>query len=51
LARHGTLAHEYYAKYPECYDLNIDEKLIIDLSYNGQVIIRADEAHEELRRK
>ena len=28
LARHGTLAHEYYAKYPECYDLNIDEKLI-----------------------
>jgi len=31
--------------------LNIDEKLTVDLSYNGQVIIRADEAHEELRRK
>lgn len=28
LARHGTLTHEYYAKYPECYDQNIDEKLI-----------------------
>jgi len=31
--------------------LNIDEKLIIDLSYDGQVIIRAEEAHEGLRRK
>ncbi len=28
LARHGTLSHEYYTKYPECYDQNLDEKLI-----------------------
>ncbi len=28
LARHGTLAHEYYSKYPECYDQNINEKYI-----------------------
>ena len=28
LARHGTLSHEYYKKYPECYDQNLDEKYI-----------------------
>ncbi|MBN2154761.1 MAG: phosphoribosylformylglycinamidine cyclo-ligase [Candidatus Lokiarchaeota archaeon] len=28
LARHGTLHHQYYTKYPECYDNGIDEKLI-----------------------
>jgi phosphoribosylformylglycinamidine cyclo-ligase len=28
LARHGLLSHEYYKKYPECYDHNINENLI-----------------------
>ncbi len=28
LARHGLLSHEYYKKYPECYDQNLDEKYI-----------------------
>jgi len=28
LARHGTLSHKYYKKYPECYDHNIDEDLV-----------------------
>ncbi len=28
LARHGTLSHEYYNKYPECFDQNINEKFI-----------------------
>lgn len=28
LAKHGTLNHEYYKKYPECYDQNLDEKYI-----------------------
>ncbi|MHA2393642.1 MAG: AIR synthase-related protein [Promethearchaeota archaeon] len=28
LARHGVLSHEYYKKYPECYDHTIDEKLL-----------------------
>ncbi len=28
LARHGTLSHDYYKKYPEVYNKNIDEKLI-----------------------
>ncbi len=28
LARHGTLSHEYYKKYPECYDQNLNEKYI-----------------------
>ncbi len=28
LARHGTLSHNYYEKYPEVYNKNIDEKLI-----------------------
>jgi len=28
LAKHGILSHEYYKKYPECYDQNLDEKLV-----------------------
>jgi len=28
LARHGTLSHMYYSKYPECYNQNLQEKLI-----------------------
>ncbi len=28
LARHGLLSHEYYKKYPECYDQNLDEKFV-----------------------
>ncbi|MFX0134261.1 MAG: AIR synthase related protein, partial [Candidatus Hodarchaeota archaeon] len=28
LARHGVLSHQYYEKYPECYDQNLDEKYI-----------------------
>jgi phosphoribosylformylglycinamidine cyclo-ligase len=28
LARHGTLSHIYYEKYPECYDHNLDEDLV-----------------------
>ena len=28
LARHGTLSHDYYEKYPECYDQSIDEKYL-----------------------
>ena len=28
LARHGILSHEYYKKYPECYDHNIAESLV-----------------------
>ncbi|MHA1294120.1 MAG: AIR synthase related protein [Promethearchaeota archaeon] len=28
LARHGTLSHEYYEKYPECYDQNLNEKYV-----------------------
>jgi phosphoribosylformylglycinamidine cyclo-ligase len=28
LARHGTLIHDYYKKYPECYDQNTDKDLI-----------------------
>jgi len=28
LARHGTLSHEYYKKYPECFDENIEEKYV-----------------------
>ena len=28
LARHGILSHDYYKKYPESYNINIDEKLI-----------------------
>ncbi|MFX1420089.1 MAG: AIR synthase related protein [Promethearchaeota archaeon] len=28
LARHGMLSHEYYKKYPECYDQNLDERFV-----------------------
>ncbi|MHA2007946.1 MAG: AIR synthase related protein [Promethearchaeota archaeon] len=28
LARHGILSHEYYNKYPECYDHILDEKFV-----------------------
>jgi len=28
LARHGLLSHEYYTKYPECYDQNLDEEVV-----------------------
>ncbi|MFX1432161.1 MAG: AIR synthase-related protein [Promethearchaeota archaeon] len=28
LARHGVFSHDYYKKYPECFDSNIDEKSI-----------------------
>ncbi|KKL82836.1 hypothetical protein LCGC14_1980790, partial [marine sediment metagenome] len=27
LARHGTLSHDYYNKYPECFDQNINEEI------------------------
>jgi phosphoribosylformylglycinamidine cyclo-ligase len=33
LARHGTLSHEYYKKYPECYDEKLDEKLLFYGNY------------------
>jgi phosphoribosylformylglycinamidine cyclo-ligase len=28
LARHGVLSHDYFSKYPECYDRNLDDELI-----------------------
>ncbi|MFW9880360.1 MAG: AIR synthase related protein, partial [Candidatus Thorarchaeota archaeon] len=28
LARHGLLSHEYYTKYPECYNQDLEEDLI-----------------------
>ncbi|MFX1428340.1 MAG: AIR synthase-related protein [Promethearchaeota archaeon] len=28
LARHGVLSHDYFKKYPECYDHNIEENLL-----------------------
>lgn len=28
LARHGILSHEYYKKYPECYDRKLDETFV-----------------------
>ncbi|MFX1384779.1 MAG: AIR synthase-related protein [Promethearchaeota archaeon] len=28
LARHGMLSHEYYKKYPECYDQNLEERFV-----------------------
>ncbi|MFX1500889.1 MAG: AIR synthase related protein [Promethearchaeota archaeon] len=28
LARHGILSHEYYKKFPECYDQNLDENFV-----------------------
>ncbi|MFW9900080.1 MAG: AIR synthase related protein [Candidatus Thorarchaeota archaeon] len=33
LARHGILSHEYYHKYPECYDKNINENLVFFGNY------------------
>lgn len=33
LARHGVLKHEYYHKFPECYDHNISEKLLFYGNY------------------
>ncbi|MFW9894768.1 MAG: AIR synthase-related protein [Candidatus Thorarchaeota archaeon] len=34
LARHGILSHDYYKKYPECYDQSIDEELLFFGRYN-----------------
>jgi len=28
LAKHGVLSHEYYTKYPQCYDQNLEEEII-----------------------
>ena len=28
LARHGVLYHDYFKKYPECYDSNLEENLV-----------------------
>ncbi len=33
LARHGVLSHDYYQKYPECYDQNLDEKFLFFGNY------------------
>ncbi len=33
LARHGILSHEYYTKYPECYDQNLEEELVFFGNY------------------
>jgi phosphoribosylformylglycinamidine cyclo-ligase len=33
LARHGVLHHEYYHRYPECYDPNLDEKYLFYGNY------------------
>ncbi|MFX1567308.1 MAG: AIR synthase related protein [Promethearchaeota archaeon] len=33
LARHGILSHEYYLKYPECYDQSIDEDFVFFGNY------------------
>ena len=34
LARHGTIKHEYFNKYPECFNENIDEKLLFFGNYS-----------------
>jgi phosphoribosylformylglycinamidine cyclo-ligase len=34
LARHGTLYHKYYTKFPECYDPNLEEKLVFHGKHN-----------------
>ena len=34
LARHGILSHDYYRKYPECYDHSIDEELMFFGKYH-----------------
>lgn len=33
LARHGVLSHEYYHKYPECYDINVNKELLFFGNY------------------
>ena len=33
LARHGILSHEYYTKYPECFDQNLEEELVFFGNY------------------
>ena len=33
LARHGILSHEYYTKYPECYERNLEEELVFFGNY------------------
>ncbi len=33
LARHGVLSHDYYKKFSECYDQNLDEKFIFFGNY------------------
>ncbi len=33
LARHGVLSHEYYSKYPECYDRNLEDELVFFGNY------------------
>ncbi|MFX1366269.1 MAG: AIR synthase related protein [Promethearchaeota archaeon] len=43
LARHGILSHEYYKKYPECYDQNLDENLVFFGKYKLTDLI--DEAN------
>lgn len=40
LARHGVLNHEYYHRYPECCDLNIDEKYLFYGNYKLTDIIQ-----------
>jgi phosphoribosylformylglycinamidine cyclo-ligase len=34
LARHGTLSHDYYKLYPECYDQNLNEKFVFFGKHN-----------------
>ena len=34
LARHGMLSHDYYKKYPECFDENLNEKLVFFGKYH-----------------
>jgi phosphoribosylformylglycinamidine cyclo-ligase len=34
LARHGLLSHEYYSRYPECYDRNLNEELVFFGNFN-----------------
>ena len=33
LAKHGVLSHEYYTKYPQCYDQNLEEELVFFGNY------------------
>ncbi|MFX1314518.1 MAG: AIR synthase related protein [Promethearchaeota archaeon] len=41
LARHGMLIHDYYKKYPECYDQNTNEKMIFFGKYSLTDTIKA----------